>query len=124
MARPFSAKVRVERNAGDRAAVTSGTLARGEWRGPAVDPAMLDVLRLPWSELRTRYAVKVLEDAGPALKAGPSMAVDDGIVVAIGSLRARLDATTLRVTRVESGTTVITLHGVRELNGGVNEERP
>ncbi|HEX7898349.1 MAG TPA: hypothetical protein VF950_11360 [Planctomycetota bacterium] len=123
-ARPFSAKARIERAAGDRAEAAAGTLARGEWRGPAVDPAMLDVLRLPWSELRKRYDVRVLEEPGPALKEGPSMAVDDGIRVAIGNLRARLDAATLRVTRVESATTVITLHGVRELNGGVSEERP
>lgn len=123
MARPFSAKARIERAAGDRTETGAGTLVRGEWRGPALEPVLLDVLRLPWSELKTRYDVRVLEEPGPPLKRGPSMAVEDSVIVAIGKARARLDAATLRVTRVENGATVITLHGVRELNDGVSEER-
>jgi hypothetical protein len=123
IARPFSSKVRIERSAGDRTTAAAGMITRGEWRGPSIDPAMLDVLRLPWSELRKIYPVRVLEEPGSALKPGPSMAIDDAIVVAIGSMRARLDVATLRVLRVESGTTVITLHGVRELDGGVDKER-
>ena len=125
MARPFSAKVRIERPAGDRTETGAGTLTRGEWRGPDVDPEMLDVLRLPWSELRKLYDARVVEAPGTPLKAGPGMAVEDDIVVTLSArLRARLDAATLRVKRVESGAAVITLHGVRELKDGVNEERP
>jgi hypothetical protein len=66
----------------------------------------------------------VLEVPGAGWKRGPSMAVEDEIVVQVGRLRARLDPESLRVSRVESAAAAITLHAVRELNDdGVSEER-
>ena len=133
---PFTAQVRVERTGrtSDRTDTFEGRLEGGRWRGPAVDDALLDVWRLPWSRLREAYEVR--REAEPAargerraLKPGPSTAVedDDAIVLVLSStaarMRVRLDPGTLRAMRVENATTVITLHGVRERPDGVGEER-
>lgn len=135
-AAPFDAQARVERTGrtSDRTETVAGRLEAGRWRGPAVDEALLDVWRHPWSRLRELYDVR--REGGPdargerrALKPGPSMAVEDdeAIVLVLGStagrMRVRLDPATLRAVRVESATTVITLHGVRARSDGVGEER-
>lgn len=133
--KPFHAKARVERRgSADRSEVADATLsADGRWRGAAVEPWMLEVWRKPWSELRETWDVRLV-DAEPlrastslkvALKPGKSTAfADTGTLLLMtspaGRLRVRLDAA-LRPVGVESDTTVITLHGVRE--SGVVEER-
>lgn len=135
-AAPFRARVRIEKTSrtGDRTETSEGLLETGRWRGPKVEEALLDVLRLPWSRLRERYEVR--QEVEPpargerkAPRPGPSMAIEEDealvllLVSGAGTLKARLDPKTLRTTRVESATTVITLHGVREVLDGVSEER-
>jgi hypothetical protein len=135
-AAPFAARARVERTArsSDRTETFEGRLDAGRWRGPPVDEALLDVLRLPWSRLREVYDVRLEAEPSArgerrALKPGPWMAVeeDESVRLVLSSetarLRVRLDPVTRRTTRVESATTVITLHGVREVFDGVSEER-
>jgi hypothetical protein len=133
---PFAAQARVERTGrtSDRTETFAARLEAGLWRGPAVDEALLAVWRLPWSRLREAWQVRW--EAEPAARGerravtpGPSMAVedDDAIVLVLSSgaarMRVSLDPGTLRAMRVESATTVITLHGVRERPDGVSEER-
>ncbi len=133
-ATPFRAQARIERSSGDRTETATGVLEAGRWRGPAVEEAMLDVLRLPWSKLRETYEVRREVEPAPRgerkpARPGPSMAVeeDEALVLVLtsraGRLRARLDPKSLRTTRVETATTVITLHGVRGILDGVSEER-
>ncbi len=135
-ATPFRAQVRIERTSGasDRTETGAGALEEGRWRGPELEEELLDVLRLPWSRLRERYEVR--QEVEPPARGerkpprpGPSMAIEEeeALVLRLISgerrLKVRLDPRTLRTTRVETATTVITLHGVRAVLDGVSEER-